>query len=170
MRNITIGFVVGVFGLKGEIKVKPTADTASLFKKSLKAAFIAKNGDEKILTVKSARFHKDLWLMGIEGVDTPEMAIKYKGYRLAVSENLLPPPGKDEVYWIDIDGSKVVDLDGVPVGVLKDYVETGAHDVFEITGDDGVEYMISNNPGHVKSIDTGKKVIVIDRIGLVAES
>ncbi|MDR0453905.1 MAG: ribosome maturation factor RimM [Deferribacteraceae bacterium] len=168
MRRISIGAVTGVFGLKGDLRVHPLIGDDSLFKKIKKAVFVHKNGDETEVRILCAKRHKGEWLVKIEGTETPEASMAYKGCRLTVSDSFLPHAGSDEVYWIDIEGARVKDREGFSVGTLVGYIETGSHDVFKIEGDDGFEYMISNNPYHVLLIETENKTVTVDRTGLVA--
>ena len=170
MRRITIGAVTGVFGLNGELKVHPLVGNDSILKRFKNAVFIHKNGTETEERILSAKRHKDIWLVKTAGADTPEAAMIYKGCRLTVSDSVLPPIDAGEVYWIDIEGAQVKDSGGNLVGTLIGYIETGSHDVFQIEGIDGTEYMISNNPAHVLSIEVMSKTVVVDRVGLVASS
>jgi 16S rRNA processing protein RimM len=80
----------------------------------------------------------------------------------------LPPLSSDEVYWAQIEGFTVVDIDGVVIGALTDYMETGSADVFIIEGADGRQYLISNNRDHVLSIDLDAKLVTVARDGLSA--
>ena len=168
MRLITIGAVTGVFGLKGELKVRPLIGDESLFERLGMVTFLFKNGEGFDGGVLSAKKHRDLWLVKVAGVASPEAAMAYKGCRIAVADDLLSPAGSDEAYWFDIEGALVIDSDGNKVGTLTGYIETGSHDVFEIKDKDGVEYMISNNPLHVLAIKVAEKTVTIDRSGLVA--
>jgi 16S rRNA processing protein RimM len=74
------------------------------------------------------------------------------------------------VYWIHIAGAEVKDRDGVAIGTLVDFIETGAHDVLVIEAADGQRFLISNNPSHVLDISPEDQLVVVDRIGLVSEN
>lgn len=163
---ILIGEITGVFGLKGAVKVKSLVDNPEIFKK-LKRCILS---DGKEMVVTGAKWHSDRWLIQFEGVTTPEDAMLLRGNKISISSTKLPPAKSDEVYWIHIEGAEVRDKDGIGVGRLVDFLETGAHDVLVIEGVEGKRYLISNNPVHVLSISAEDKLVVIDRIGLVEEN
>ena len=166
-RLIIIGAVTGVFGIKGELKGKLLVGDERLFKKAKSVALVDKAGKVFQKDIVSVRFHKDSWLVKLSGVDDPDAGLLLKGHTFQVEDSALPPAGADEVYWKDIEGAKVIYTSGSPVGTLADYIETGPTDAFEIVGEDGVSYLISNNPSHVLKIDPETKTVTVDRDGLV---
>ena len=157
---VSIGKITGVFGIKGELKVRSTVDDGVF--KGLTELFVDKNA----LRLRSVRTHKGVWLLAFQGLDTPEDAALLIGKNVSVKTTQLPRPAANEVYWADIEGAKVVDTDGEKVGILADYIETGSHDVFEIKDGDK-SWLVSNNPEHVKAIDAVNKIITVSRLGLV---
>lgn len=163
---IVIGAITGSFGLYGDVRVKPLVADTEIFKR-IKSCFVdGLDGERKVL---SPRPHKEGWLIKLSGIGSPEAAIQCKGMKLFIRRESLPKTAADEVYWYAIEGAEVFDENGVYVGKLTDYVETGSHDVFLIKSENGEEYMISNNPLHVKEIDPDKKRIKVERIGLVLQ-
>jgi 16S rRNA processing protein RimM len=158
---LTIGKIAGVFGIKGEMKVRPSVDDEVY--EELRLVYIS----GKPVIVENVRRHKEMWLLLTQGINNPEDAALLVGKTLSISRELLPPASDDEVYWADLEGALVVDEDGGKIGKLSGYVETGSHDVFEISAEDGKEYMISNNPVHVLKIDVAKGLVTVARIGLV---
>ncbi|MDR2869032.1 MAG: ribosome maturation factor RimM [Deferribacteraceae bacterium] len=165
--SITIGAITDVFGINGVVKVKPLVDDELIFKQLKSVALVNKAGNIDQKKVMSAKQHKGLWLIKLSGVNDPDDGQLLRGCLLQIEEGQLPPAGQGSVYWKDIQGAAVIDMEGKPVGTLADYMETGSHDVFEIAGADGISYMISNNPAHVINIDVDTKTVTIDRIGLV---
>lgn len=161
---VSIGRIAGVFGIRGEMKIRPTVDDEVF--EGLESLFI----NETPVAIRSLRKHKENWLLGAKGIDSPEDAALNIGKTVMAAKETLPPPAEDEIYWADIKGASVVDTEGVAVGVLMDYIETGSHDVFEIEGTDGEKYLISNNPDHVTGIDADSKTVTVKRDGLVEES
>lgn len=163
MKQVSLGYVVGIFGLKGQFKLRPNISDEKVFKK-LQEVYVG----GVAVKVESASMHKENWLIKLFGVNTPEEAMTYKGKEVFIPAELLPALSENETYWIDIEGSSVVDEKGNHVGLLKDYMETGSHDVLVIDGQDGKEYLISCNPEHVKEIDVKNKLVKINSDGLVS--
>lgn len=169
-RAILIGEITGVFGLKGAVKVKSLVDDPAIFKKLKQCTLTDSKGVSLEVNVTGTKWHSDRWLLQFEGVETPESAMLLKNNRVYITTDKLPVAKSDEVYWVDIEGAEVKDKDGNPVGTLVDFIETGATDVLVIEAVGGERYLISNNPSHVLSITAENKLVIIDRIGLVAEN
>ncbi|MDR2885007.1 MAG: ribosome maturation factor RimM [Deferribacteraceae bacterium] len=163
--TIEIGEITGVFGLKGDVKVKPFVEDDTIFRK-LKSCTLS---DGRNMQVTSSKWHADRWLVRFSGIDNPESAMLLRGNKLLISTESLPPTRDDEVYWAQIEGATVRDTEGEYVGILKDFLETGAHDVFVIEDGDK-RFLISNNHEHVTNISADEKLIIINRIGLVEEN
>lgn len=169
MSEITAGAVTGTFGIHGELRVKPLVQDVNLIKKGKKVALEDKDGNRSEVKILSVKLHKDSLLVKLDGVLTPEEAALKRGSIIKISLDELPEANENEVYWIHIEGAKVIDSGGSPVGTLADYVETGTTDAFVIAGDDGKEYMISNNPHHVLEINPQTKTVTVNRDGLVEQ-
>jgi 16S rRNA processing protein RimM len=155
-----LGVALRPFGTKGELRVNPFLSDEAL--SGLKNFFAAGKSYKVIAT----RRHKKQWLIKIDGISGPEALSALAGETLYMDRGELPELAEDEVYWSAIEGFSVVDETGVPIGRLVDYMESGSADVFIIEGEDGKEYMVSNNRDHVISIDLDAKLVTVARIGL----
>ncbi len=54
---------------------------------------------------------------------------------VAVPRAELPKARRDEYYWTDLFGLKVVNTEGQTFGVVKTILATGANDVLVVSGD-----------------------------------
>lgn len=52
------------------------------------------------------------------------------------------PELDDEVYWIDLEGLRVVNLEGTELGKIKSMMSTGANDVMVVCDQNGKEILI----------------------------
>lgn len=168
MKLVSIGRVTGTHGLDGVIKVHPSIEDIFIYD-DIEYLMLARDMKvETSLAVTGMQEHGNLILVALDGVNSKESAMKLKGLQVVVPEDMLPSEEEGDIYWSRIEGSDVLDESGEKIGILHDYMESAAADVFIIK--DGAEsYMISNNEAHVLKIDPEKKEIVINREGLVSE-
>ena len=80
-------------------------------------------------------------IMKLDGIDTPEEAVKYRDRIIYLNRNdIILDEG---TYFIaDLIGMKVIDADTDMVyGVIEDVSQTGANDVYHIKAEDKVYYI-----------------------------
>ncbi len=129
-RFLEIGKVTNVHGLQGEIKVYPWCDDAA-FLCSFEKLYLDPQG-KKAVHVKSSRIQQNLVILKLENCDTREQADALRGqifYMDREDINL-----EEGCYFIqDLIGLKVIDADtGREWGILRDVMQTGANDVYQI--------------------------------------
>ena len=85
-----------------------------------------------------------------------------QGLEIHVPRDALPPSRPGEFYWADLEGLRVVTVDGVALGTVSHLFSTGANDVL-VARDDERERMIPFvQPQYVTSIDIDAGVITVD--------
>ena len=84
IEELRIGIIGKVHGLKGELEVFPTTEDPKRFS-SLKEVILKKEEDglfarkdREVREVSSVRFHKDMVLLQLKGIDTIEKAEQYR--------------------------------------------------------------------------------------------
>jgi 16S rRNA processing protein RimM len=96
-----------------------------------------------------------------EGVTSREEAARLSGRRIAVVRDELPVLDDDQYYWADLIGCGVATVDGIELGELTAFIETGAHDVMVISG--ARERLIPFvNDVVVKSVSVQARTILVD--------
>jgi 16S rRNA processing protein RimM len=127
--HFAVGKVVGVHGLKGEVKVDSYTD----FPERFAAGAVLVLGDElEPLTVRESRPHKGHLLVGFEEIEGRDDAETLRGEWLYVPEHAASELGEN-VYWVhDILGMKVISDEGVALGVVDDVLFTGANEVYVV--------------------------------------
>lgn len=140
------------------MKVQPWCDSPEFFCEF--EEFYIKGGKESV-SVLSARVQKNMVILKIDGVDTPEDAVKLRNSVLYIDRNDVEL--EDGCYFIqDLIGLSVVDAENATVyGIITDVTETGANDVYHIKADDGKMYYIPAIPDVVveTDLDNGKMLI-----------
>lgn len=137
---LQVGVITSTHGVRGEVKVFPTTDDASRFKK-LKKVLLDTGRERLEMEVQSVRFFKQFAIVKFKGIDNINDVEKYKGKSLFVSRENAVRLKKDEYYIADLIGMEVFTEEG-RFGVLKDVMETGANEVYIINSDEHGEVLI----------------------------
>ena len=58
-----------------------------------------------------------------------------RGTEVWVPRSTLPPPKPGEYYWVDLEGLRVANVEGVDFGTVSHLFSTGANDVLVVKGD-----------------------------------
>lgn len=129
------GEFVTTHGVMGELKLYPWCDDAD-FITQLPRLFLGRNG-KKEQKVLSARVHKGMCLVKLEGVDSMDAAralVRKIAYFSRADVQL--PEGRFFVQ--DIIGCKVLDADTKQeYGTLTDVTHPAASDVYEVRNEQG---------------------------------
>lgn len=154
-KQLEIGEIVTVFGLKGEVKVMPWCDYPDML-----CEFNSFNIDSKEIKVESARIQKNMGIIRFEGYTTVEQAQTLRGKILFVDRDSMQLP--ENSYFIqDLIGLEVSDADsGKIYGKIKDVLQTGANDVYVIS-DGEREILVPAIPDVVISTDIDNEKMLI---------
>ena len=95
------------------------------------------------------------------GVDDRDAAEALRGTEVWVPREVLPPPADGEYYWVDLEGLRVVNLEGAAFGAVSHLFSTGANDVMVVHGER--ERMIPFvQPDFIRSVDFEAGVVTVD--------
>lgn len=162
-----VGIVTTAHGVKGEVKVYPTTDDVTRFKK-LKNVIVDTGKKRETKKITQVKFFKQFVIMKMEGIDSMDDALLYKNASLFVERKNAVKCEKDEYFIADLIGIKAYDEEDNLVGTITDVLQTGANDVYEITREDGVSFLLPAIKECVLSVDIkGGKMTVFVMEGLV---
>jgi len=151
------GKIVSTHGIRGEVRVQPWCDSPD-FLLGFRTLYLG--GGDTPLQVERARAHKNLVILKLTGWDTIDEAAELRGKILFIDRRDTPD---DSGYFVqDLLGLAVYDADtGRLWGELTDVIATGANDVYEITGPDGVKRLAPAIPHVVleTDVDAGRMTI-----------
>ncbi len=134
---LAVGHIIGVHGLRGEVKVEPYTDFPERFTPGAEL-FLGTELDE--ITIRQARPHKGHLLLMLNGIDDRAAAEALRGQWLFVDEADAGELEEGE-YWIhDIIGLRVETEDGGVLGEVIDVLPTGANDVYIVRPEQGVNH------------------------------
>ena len=153
------GKIVTTHGVAGELKVYPWADGAQALCGVKQFYFDSegKNG-RKVL---SARPHKNMLLLKLEGIATIEEAHKYIERVLWVHRDSVKLE-EGAHFVVDLLGLRVVHAEtGEDIGLLKDVTSTGKQDLYHVQLPSGEVRMVPVVPAFVKDICPDKGYVSI---------
>jgi 16S rRNA processing protein RimM len=126
-----MGRVAGVFGVQGWIKVQPyTERVANLA--GYRHWWLGGKGERTEHEIATCHAHGDLLVAKVVGIDDRETAAALKGREVAVPRAAFPPAGEDEVYWADLIGLKVTNLQGDELGEVAEVFSNGAQAILRV--------------------------------------
>ncbi|MFA6866314.1 MAG: ribosome maturation factor RimM [Clostridia bacterium] len=145
-------------GIKGELKVEYYLDDLSSFLR-LQTVTI-ENTCYKIESIRG--FQKPPYaLLKLESIDDMDSAELIRGKSIFTNRENMPIPKKGHYYIDDIVGCQVV-LDGKILGLLKNVMQNGSADVFDVIGKSG-EVLFPYIGDVVSSIDIDHKLITLNK-------
>ena len=165
----TIGKVVALFGLRGELKVRTLTDIPNRFAE-LDAVHV---GDQYArYVIEGVRPYKgDMILLKLKGFDDATSAEKLRGVDLSIPLSKLAKLPPDSYYQHDIIGLRVFTLEDKLLGTIIDIIATGSNDVYVVKMQDGTQQLIPAIKDVIKQIDLLRHTMHIDPIpGLLDNS
>ena len=154
-----VGVIANTHGIRGEVKVYPTTDDVTRYKK-LKEVLLDTGKEYKTLEIASTRFFKNLVIVKFKGIDNINDIEQYKGHDLYVTRENAIPLEEGEYYLADIIDAKVVTEEGEDFGILKDVLETGANLVY-VVEHEGKEVPLPVIPECVKNVDASAGIVTV---------
>ena len=97
-------------------------------------------------------------LEGIEGIDQARALIDAE---IAVRRAQLPKLKRGEYYWSDLEGLRVVNVEGIELGTVSHLFATGANDVL-VVRDGERERLIPFTKDAVRKVDLAARMIRVD--------
>ncbi|WP_270888608.1 ribosome maturation factor RimM [Pedococcus sp. 5OH_020] len=153
-------------GLRGEVTVQThTDDPERRFVAGTVFATqaVAGSGVPRALTLRTARQHRAIWLLGFDEVPDRTGAESLRGTRLLVDVAEVTEPADDDGYYEDeLVGLSVVTVDGDAVGEVTG-LETGtAQDLLVVRLSSGAEALVPFVTAIVPEVDVEGGRVVID--------
>jgi 16S rRNA processing protein RimM len=157
--NITLGKIVGVFGVKGWVKVfSETRPRQQIFKYS--PWIIKLNGTISEVEVLDGKQQGKGLIASLKGYADCDAARQLVGAEILIAQESLPAAGIDEYYWSQLTGLSVINLEGTELGEVVSLFETGANDVLVVKGKK--ERLIPFTKFAVLEVDLDSRKIIVD--------
>ncbi len=161
---LILGRIARPHGVRGEINVQIVTAYPERIS-DLEQVYIGRDpydaSGATAFTLSGVRRHRGAVLIRLEGITTREDAERYRDQFLMVALDNAVPLEEGEYYLFEIIGAVVVTDQGETLGRVSDVLETGANDVFVVTGGTRGEVLIPDIPEVVQDIDLEQKRITI---------
>ena len=160
-RRILLGRIVGAFGIRGQIKIESWTEPRDAIFRYQPWILVDATGNERVFSGARGKESGKHLVANFPDVDDRNVVEAMRGTDIYVLRSALPPPKAGEFYWIDLEGFRVVTVEGVDFGTVSHLFSTGSNDVLFIRGDR--ERMVPFvEPDFVKSVDFDAGLITVD--------
>ena len=139
---IEVGRVLGAWGIKGGIRVKPfSSDPEALFTsrrwfiqppESILGAKAGVTRFPSLLHITSSKAQGDSVVATAQELPDRNAAEAMQGARVFIARSSFPTAGNGEYYWIDLIGLAVVNRQAETLGTVIGLIDTGAHSVLRV--------------------------------------
>ena len=142
---LSVGKIVGVQGLQGELRVNPASDFPERFMAPGPRWLRSRKGGEPTeIQLKKGRQlpGKALFVVSFDGIDNRSAAEALVGQELLVSADDRPELAEGEFHLLDLVGLEArLKADGPAIGTVSDLI-SGGNDLLEITTAEGRKLLI----------------------------
>lgn len=164
--KVCLGAIVGVHGIKGEVKVKSFSEHE---KNLTRYGVLCSEDGKQTFEVKIMGHSKELLRVKIKGVDDRNTAETLIGTGLYVSRSVLPALQEGEFYHTDLIGLEARSPEGEVVGSVNALYNFGAGDLIEIKLTDGTLEMVPFKESFVPVVNINEHFIIVKMMQFVSE-
>lgn len=162
-----VGQIVNTFGVKGFVKVNPFTDDITRFDE-LKKVYICKKNEMNEVEIEEVKYHKNMVLLKIKGIDDMNEAEKLKGLYLKIHRKDAIPLPEGTYFIADLIGLKVYTDDGNLLGKVDDIYNNGSTDIYVVKDELGKQILLPGTKEVLKEINLEQEKIVVHLLkGLV---
>lgn len=157
--RILLGKIVGVFGIKGWLKVHSYTDPKeNIF--SYETLLLKEKSGWQTIKLQDGKVHGKGLVVKLKEIDDRTKAETYLGSEIYVNREQMEVLSADEYYWHDLIDCEVINAQDIRLGKVKRLMETGANDVLVLKPNDRLLPYIWQQV--IKSVDVKEKVIRVD--------
>ncbi|MCU7932195.1 MAG: ribosome maturation factor RimM [Candidatus Thiodiazotropha sp. (ex Codakia rugifera)] len=157
---IVMGRVSGLFGIRGWLKIySHTSPREGIV--GYKTWYLKQGGNWKQYKLTAGHSQGKGVVAQLHGISDPDQAAELVDCDIAIRREQLPRLEPDEYYWTDLQGLRVMNIEGVELGVVSHLFETGANDVMVVKGER--ERLIPYTTGEaVQNVDLDAGILLVD--------
>lgn len=163
---VLYGKITKRHGLYGEVKVFAFGGRPETLS-GVKKVYVEVSGrkEPRKFSLSWIKIQKNVAIVKLEDIDTPEAADALKNLHVLVEKNDLHPPEEDEYYWADLIGLQVRTSHGDNIGEVKDLIDSGGHDILVIKSPErGREFLVPFVERFVTEVDLDGSMITVEPV------
>ncbi len=149
-KKVIIGRFGSVHGVQGDIRVFLYTDPPEMALECLPWQVEIK-GEWQPLKLAHTKWHGDQLVVRINNINDRDLAKQYTNLNICINRSQLPCLKEGEYYWVDLIGLRVIDQNGIELGIIEHFEPTGSNDVFVVKG--SKEYCLPYLDDVVKAVD-----------------
>lgn len=158
MPELPVGRLVGLFGIRGELKCDPSGAGRTLFLRGAAFDYAMADGSRRDVTLASVREHKGRYVVTLDGVESADAAQTYVGGTFYAPRERVERELEDgEHLDVDLIGCSLFAPDGTVLGKVEDVRHYPSSDMLIVGGK-----MVPMVRAFVRGIDTADKRIDVD--------
>ncbi len=157
---VTIGKIERPFGVRGEFKVRSLSDVPGRLDQLKQVQVLRPTGQMVDRTVTRVRRAGSTYIMGLEGVTTPEEAGMLRGGLIQVPRSPAATLSADVYFEYDLIGMTVENERGEDVGVLESILEIPDNHLF-VVRKGTEEVLIPAAKSFVTSVDLTRRRMMV---------
>lgn len=163
---VLYGKITKRHGLYGEVKVFAFGGRPETLS-GVKKIYLEVSGrkEPRRFSLSWIKIQKNVAIVKLEDIDTPEAADALKNLHVLVEKNDLQPPEEDEYYWADLIGLQVRTSRGDNIGEVRDLIDSGGHDILVIKSPQrGREFLVPFVEKFVTAVDLDGSMITVEPV------
>jgi 16S rRNA processing protein RimM len=157
---VPLGVIRGAWGVRGWVRIAPYSAEGEVLQKATRWWLLGRNGP-RLLSIRAVRRRGATLMAQWEGLESKEDADALKGAEVAVARSEFPVLPGGEHYLVDLIGNRVVNREGVQLGLVVGLREAGPARWLEV--DDGHQvHLIPLAEQYLDAIDVEAQVVRVD--------
>jgi len=157
---LEIGQIVNTFGVKGMVKVNPFTDDITRFDK-LKKVYICKKGKMEEVEIEEVKYHKNMVLLKLNGINNMNDAELQKGSYLKIHRKDAIPLPEGTYFIADLIGLEVYTDTGNFLGTVDDIYNNGSTDIYVVKNELGKQILLPGIDEVLKEVNLEQEKITV---------
>jgi len=155
------GKVLRPHGLEGLLRVQSFSQSAASLLNAGKVFFKLASGENRHLSVISARPHKNVFLVELAGLTDINQAESFRGAEIYISKDALVRE-EGEYFWFELLGLDVFSNDDVFLGVVSEIIPAGNNEIYVVKNGDREVFLPAAQEvvSHI-DLENGKMIVSI---------
>lgn len=161
MELVTIAKTVKTRGLRGELVADLLTDFPERFDNLTRVFAVCGSDKTSELELENFWFQKGRVILKFKGVDSIEVAEKWRNYEICVPETEAVELEADEFFDWELEDCEVETVEGEKIGKVQELMRTGGTEILVVKGAEK-EYLIPFAETICVDVDIEKKLIRVD--------